>query len=146
VVEGYMDVVALFQYGVTQAVATLGTATTDHAELLFRNAADVYFCFDGDRAGRSAAWRALESVLPRMKDGRQAFFLFLPDGEDPDAGAQGRRRRLRRAFADAMPLSEFFFAELAKEINLRHVSTARRAWPSAPGRCWRRFPMARSAT
>ena len=67
---------ALAQYGVSQAVATLGTATTpDHAELLFRNAPDVYFCFDGDRAGRSAAWKALESVLPRMKDGRQAFFL-----------------------------------------------------------------------
>jgi uncharacterized protein YqeY len=102
VVEGYMDVVALAQYGVSQAVATLGTATTpDHAELLFRNAADVYFCFDGDRAGRSAAWKALESVLPRMKDGRQAFFLFLPDGEDPDTivrkeGAEGFDVRLRR--------------------------------------------------
>src|SRR5690606_33325925 len=79
VVEGYMDVVALAQFGVTQAVATLGTATTpDHAELLFRNAPDVYFCFDGDRAGRAAAWKALESVLPRMREGRQAFFLFLP--------------------------------------------------------------------
>ncbi|HRG17417.1 MAG TPA: DNA primase, partial [Pseudomonadota bacterium] len=82
VVEGYMDVISLFQFGITQAVATLGTATTkDHAELLFRNSADVHFCFDGDKAGRSAAWRAVESVLPRMKDGRQAFFLFLPDGE-----------------------------------------------------------------
>ena len=81
-----MDVVALAQYGVSQAVATLGTATTpDHAELLFRNAPDVYFCFDGDRAGRGAAWKALESVLPRMKDGRQALFLFLPGGEDPDS-------------------------------------------------------------
>jgi DNA primase len=83
VVEGYMDVISLFQFGITQAVATLGTATTkDHAELLFRNSADVIFCFDGDKAGRSAAWRAVESVLPRMKDGRQAFFLFLPEGED----------------------------------------------------------------
>ena len=82
----------------TQAVATLGTATTpDHAELLFRNAADVYFCFDGDRAGRGAAWKALESVLPRMKDGRQAFFLFLPDGEDPDTIVRKEGRRLRRA-------------------------------------------------
>jgi DNA primase len=120
VVEGYMDVVALFQYGVTTAVATLGTATTpDHAELLFRNAADVYFCFDGDRAGRGAAWKALESVLPRMKDGRQAFFLFLPDGEDPDSlvrqeGAAGFDARLQ----SAVPLSEFFFAEQSKEINL----------------------------
>jgi DNA primase, catalytic core len=120
VVEGYMDVVSLFQYGVTQAVATLGTATTpDHAELLFRNAPDVYFCFDGDNAGRKAGWRALESVLPRMKDGRQAFFLFLPDGEDPDTivrkeGAEAFDARLRQA----TPLSQFFFDELTREINL----------------------------
>ena len=120
VVEGYMDVVALFQYGVTQAVATLGTATTpDHAELLFRNAADVVFCFDGDKAGRNAAWKALESALPRMRDGRQAFFLFLPDGEDPDSivrkdGAIGFEARLQHA----VPLSEFLFAELGKDVNL----------------------------
>ncbi len=120
VVEGYMDVVALAQYGVSQAVATLGTATTpDHAELLFRSAPDVYFCFDGDRAGRSAAWKALESVLPRMKDGRQALFLFLPDGEDPDSlvrkeGVDGFDARLR----DATPLSEFFFAQLSADVNM----------------------------
>jgi len=120
VVEGYMDVVALAQYGVTQAVATLGTATTaDHAELLFRNAPDVYFCFDGDRAGRSAAWKALESVLPRMKDGRQAFFLFLPEGEDPDSlirkeGVDGFEERLRTA----TPLSEFFYTSLTAAVNL----------------------------
>ncbi len=120
VVEGYMDVVALAQYGVSQAVATLGTATTpDHAELLFRNAPDVYFCFDGDRAGRAAAWKALESVLPRMKDGRQAFFLFLPDGEDPDSivrqeGVEGFDARLR----DATPLSEFFYAQVSADVNL----------------------------
>lgn len=120
VVEGYMDVIALFQHGVDTAVATLGTATTpDHAELLFRNAADVYFCFDGDRAGRGAAWKAVESVLPRMKDGRQAFFLFLPDGEDPDSlvrqeGAEGFDHRLR----EAMPLSQFLFDTLAADVNL----------------------------
>jgi DNA primase len=120
VVEGYMDVVALFQYGVTQAVATLGTATTpEHAELLFRNAADVYFCFDGDKAGRGAAWKAVESVLPRMRDGRQAFFLFLPEGEDPDSivrkeGSAGFEARLQQAVS----LSEFFFAEHMREINL----------------------------
>jgi len=120
VVEGYMDVVALAQYGVAQAVATLGTATTpDHAELLFRNAPDVYFCFDGDRAGRSAAWKALESVLPRMKDGRQALFLFLPDGEDPDSlvrkeGVAGFDARLKVA----TPLSEFFYAQLSSDVNL----------------------------
>ncbi len=120
VVEGYMDVIALFQHGITQAVATLGTATTrDHAELLFRNCADVYFCFDGDRAGRSAAWRAVESVLPRMRDGRQAFFLFLPDGEDPDSivrkeGHDGFEQRLK----NTTPLSEFVFSELGHEVNL----------------------------
>ncbi|HET9484682.1 MAG TPA: DNA primase [Xanthomonadales bacterium] len=123
VVEGYMDVIALFQYGVTQAVATLGTATTkDHAELLFRNCADVYFCFDGDRAGRQAAWRAVESVLPRLKEGRQAYFLFLPEGEDPDTivrseGLDGLEARLR----DATPLSEFFYAELSKDVNLGSI-------------------------
>jgi DNA primase len=123
VVEGYMDVIALFQHGFSQAVATLGTATTrDHAELLFRNCGDVYFCFDGDRAGRQAAWRAVESVLPRMRDGRQAFFLFLPDGEDPDSlvrgeGAAAFEQRLQAA----TPLSEFFFAELGKDVNLASI-------------------------
>jgi len=120
VVEGYMDVIALHQAGITQAVATLGTATTrEHAEILFRNAADVFFCFDGDRAGRQAAWRAVESVLPRMRDGRQAWFLFLPDGEDPDSlvrqeGAAGFEQRLKAA----TPLSTFFFAEVGKESDL----------------------------
>ncbi len=120
VVEGYMDVVALAQHGVMEAVATLGTATTpDHAELLFRNAADVYFCFDGDNAGRRAATKAMESVLPRMKDGRQAFFLFLPEGEDPDSlvrneGASGFDARLQQA----TPLSQFLFDSLSADINL----------------------------
>ncbi|TAN05710.1 MAG: DNA primase [Rhodanobacteraceae bacterium] len=120
VVEGYMDAVALHQAGITQAVATLGTSTTaEHAELLFRAAADVFFCFDGDKAGRSAAWRALESVLPRMRDGRQAFFLFLPEGEDPDTlvrkeGRDGFEARLRQA----TPLSEYFFAYLAHDVNV----------------------------
>jgi len=120
VVEGYMDVISLHQFGVPQAVATLGTATTrDHAEILFRQCADVYFCFDGDRAGRQAAWRAVESVLPRMRDGRQALFLFLPDGEDPDTlvrkeGLAGFEQRLK----EATPLGEFFFAELGKDVNL----------------------------
>ncbi len=119
VVEGYMDVIALFDHGISEAVATLGTATTpDHAELLFRNAPDVYFCFDGDAAGRKAAWKAVESVLPRMRDGRQAFFLFLPDGEDPDSivrheGAPGFDARLQQA----PPLSQFFFEELGRDIN-----------------------------
>jgi DNA primase len=120
VVEGYMDAVSLHQAGVTQAVATLGTATTnEHAELLFRAAPDVFFCFDGDRAGRSAAWRALESVLSRMRDGRQAFFLFLPDGEDPDSlvrkeGQDGFETRLK----NATPLSEYFYAYLSHDVNV----------------------------
>ncbi|TAN03639.1 MAG: DNA primase [Rhodanobacteraceae bacterium] len=120
VVEGYMDVVSLHQAGITQAVATLGTSTSnEHAELLFRTAPDVFFCFDGDRAGRSAAWRALESVLPRMRDGRQAFFLFLPEGEDPDTlvrkeGTDGFEARLK----NATPLSEYFFAQLSQDINV----------------------------
>ena len=120
VVEGYMDVVSLFQHGIREAVATLGTATTpDHAELLFRNSSDVVFCFDGDKAGRAAAWKAVESVVPRMRDGRQAFFLFLPEGEDPDTivrseGAVGFERRIE----SAMTLSDYFFAELGQGIRL----------------------------
>ena len=120
VVEGYMDVVSLWQSGIRTAVATLGTATTsEHAELLFRNAPDVYFCFDGDAAGRRAAWKALESVLPRMGDGRQAFFLFLPEGEDPDSlvRAQGAAG-FETALATALPLSEFLFRHLAEDTDL----------------------------
>ncbi len=81
-----MDVVALGQFDINYAVATLGTATTgDHLEQLYRATPEVVFCFDGDRAGRAAAWRALETALPILREGRQARFLFLPDGEDPDS-------------------------------------------------------------
>ncbi|HET6431944.1 DNA primase [Dyella sp.] len=120
VVEGYMDVIALHQAGLPIAVATLGTATTpEHTEVLFRAAPDVVFCFDGDRAGRAAAWKALESALPRLRDGRQAYFLFLPDGEDPDSlvrkeGRDGFDKRIR----DAMPLSDYFFNELSHDVNM----------------------------
>jgi len=123
VVEGYMDVLSLAQFGINEAVATLGTATTrEHAELLFRNAPDVVFCFDGDRAGRAAAWRAVENVLPRMRDGRQALFLFLPEGEDPDSivrkeGAAGFEARL----AKTVPLSEFLFTELCADVDLKSL-------------------------
>src|SRR5690606_18236231 len=119
VVEGYMDVVALAQAGISQAVATLGTATTpDHAELLFRNAPDVYFCFDGDAAGRRAGWRAVESILPRMKDGREACFRFLAECEEPHSmvrkeAAAGFDPRL----AQATPLSQFVFEELGRDIS-----------------------------
>jgi DNA primase len=120
VVEGYMDVIALHQAGLPIAVATLGTATTpEHTEVLFRAAPDVVFCFDGDRAGRAAAWKALESALPRLRDGRQAYFLFLPDGEDPDSlvrkeGKEGFEKRIK----EAMPLSDYFFGELAHDVEM----------------------------
>ena len=120
VVEGYMDVIALHQAGLPIAVATLGTATTpEHTELLFRAAPDVVFCFDGARAGRAAAWKALESALPRLRDGRQAYFLFLPDGEDPDSlvrkeGKEGFEQRIRQA----MPLSDYFFGELSRDVDM----------------------------
>ncbi|HKJ77760.1 MAG TPA: DNA primase, partial [Gammaproteobacteria bacterium] len=86
VVEGYMDVVALAQHGIANAVATLGTAATaDHLQRLFRVTGEVVFCFDGDEAGGKAAWRALENAMPQMRDGRQVRFMFLPQGEDPDS-------------------------------------------------------------
>ena len=122
VVEGYMDVVALAQHGVEYAVATLGTATTPvHAQKLFRLTDTVVFCFDGDNAGRKAAWRALENTLPVLADGKNALFLFLPDGEDPDDFVRQRgRAAFERAIANAVPLSEFLLAELAA----RHPPTS----------------------
>ncbi len=115
VVEGYMDVVALAQHGIEYAVATLGTATTPiHAQKLFRLTDTVVFCFDGDRAGRGAAWRALENALPVLADGKDARFLFLPDGEDPDDFVRRRGRAgFEQALENAVPLSEFLLTELA---------------------------------
>lgn len=120
VVEGYMDVVALAQFDVRSAVATLGTATTaDHLEKLYRTAAEVIFCFDGDRAGRDAARKALETTLPLLRDGRQARFLFLPDGEDPDSLIrQEGRERFEARFGDSLPLSEFLFQELSEGVDM----------------------------
>ena len=123
VVEGYMDVVALAQHGFPNAVATLGTATTtQQVDRLFQTCRDVVFCFDGDRAGRQAAWRALESALPAMRDDRQARFLFLPEGEDPDSlvrelGSDG----FGKVLGDALPLSELLFRELSADADLRTV-------------------------
>lgn len=117
VVEGYMDVVSLAQHGIRNAVATLGTATTaEHIRRLFRVVPEVVFCFDGDRAGRAAAWRALQTSLPELRDGRQVNFLFLPDGEDPDTlvareGPEAFAARLR----SAMPLSEYLIQQLAEQ-------------------------------
>jgi DNA primase len=116
VVEGYMDVVALAQHGVGYAVATLGTATTPvHAQKLFRIADAVVFCFDGDEAGRRAAWRALENTLSVLADGKQARFLFLPEGEDPDDAVRRRGKLAFEALVEsAVPLSDFLLAELAR--------------------------------
>lgn len=120
VVEGYMDVIALAQFGVTAVVAALGTATTrEHLERLFRYAPEIIFCFDGDRAGREAAWRALEQALSVLRDGRQVGFLFLPDGEDPDTlirreGPEAFTERLKKA----TELPEFFFETLASRAEL----------------------------
>ena len=118
VVEGYMDVVALAQHGVEYAVATLGTSTTPlHAQKLFRLTDTVVFCFDGDEAGRRAAWRALENALPVLTDGKQARFLFLPEGEDPDDAIRRRGREAFEALVDsAIPLSEFLVAELIRRF------------------------------
>jgi DNA primase len=120
VVEGYMDVVALAQYGFANCVATLGTATNgDQAELLFRAADEVVYCFDGDRAGRKAAWRALEATLPRLREGRQARFLFLPEGEDPDSMV---RKSGTEAFAgqldESQALSDFFFDHYTGSVDM----------------------------
>ena len=123
VVEGYMDVVRLSQAGIHYAVATLGTSTTpDHLNRLFRVCNEVVFCFDGDRAGRAAAWRALENALPQARDGRQLKFLFLPDGHDPDTlvGEEGRDAFEAR-LETAMPLSEYFVQGLVQDIDLDSV-------------------------
>ena len=116
VVEGYMDVVALAQHGVEYAVATLGTATTAvHAQKLFRMTDIVVFCFDGDEAGRRAAWRALENTLPVLADGKEARFLFLPDGEDPDDAVRARGRDAFESMVEtAVPLSDFLLGELSR--------------------------------
>ncbi|HUO96146.1 MAG TPA: DNA primase [Steroidobacteraceae bacterium] len=123
VVEGYMDVVRLAQAGIHYAVATLGTATTpEHLNRLFRVTSDVVFCFDGDKAGRQAAWRALETCLPSAKEGRQLKFLFLPEGHDPDTlVAEEGREAFEARLEGALPLSEYLVRHLAAEIDLASV-------------------------
>ncbi|MDZ4299235.1 MAG: DNA primase [Moraxellaceae bacterium] len=121
VVEGYMDVVALAQHGIHEAVATLGTATsTAHVERMLRVVNDIIFCFDGDDAGRRAAWRALENALPMVGDDVNLRFLFLPEGEDPDSlvrreGADLFRARMQ---ADAITLTELLFTHLSEDLDL----------------------------
>lgn len=123
VVEGYMDVIALAQNGVENSVATLGTATTEeHAQKLFRQVDNVVFCFDGDNAGRRAAWRALESAMSALEDGKQARFLFLPDGEDPDTLIRAQGREAFLVLADQAPtLSTYLFNHLSEDLDLSTV-------------------------
>jgi len=123
IVEGYMDVVMLAQHGISNAAGTLGTAlTANHLQRLFRYTPSVIFCFDGDEAGRRAAARALELALPAMLDGRQASFLFLPEGEDPDSLVQRVGAGIfRDLLADATPLSAFLFEHYSKAIDLEHI-------------------------
>jgi DNA primase len=123
IVEGYMDVVRLHQAGITYAVATLGTATTpEHLARVFRICNEVTFCFDGDRAGRAAAWKALENSLSQVREGRQMRFLFLPDGHDPDTlvGEEGREAFEAR-IKQAMPLSEYFINHLSAQVDIRSI-------------------------
>jgi DNA primase len=123
IVEGYMDAVRLHQSGVDYAVATLGTATTaEHLRRLFRLVPSVVFAFDGDRAGRAAAWRALQQALPEAREGREIRFLFLPEGHDPDSlvGEEGREAFEAR-LTSALPLSEYLVRELSQESDLSHA-------------------------
>ena len=124
VVEGYMDVIALAQQGLRNAVATLGTATSEeHMKRLFRVVPSVLFCFDGDQAGRNAAWRALEATLPCLQDGRRARFLFLPEGEDPDTlvRSEGSDAFKARINQHAQPLADYFFQQLTEETDPRSL-------------------------
>ncbi|WP_109399986.1 DNA primase [Proteus sp. TJ1640] len=120
VVEGYMDVVALAQFGIDYAVASLGTSTTaEHIQLLFRTTDNIICCYDGDRAGRDAAWRALETALPFLNDGRSLRFMFLPEGDDPDSlvrreGKESFEKRMEQAHS----LSEFLFDSLVPQVDL----------------------------
>ena len=121
IVEGYMDVIALAQFDIPYAVATLGTATSlDHIEKLFRHSDELIFCFDGDEAGRRAAWRALENALPTAKDGRQIRFLLLPEGEDPDTLVRKNGKDYFEGLLDECDtLSEYFFKHLGAEVDTR---------------------------
>ena len=123
IVEGYMDVIALFQQGVNYAVATLGTATTTfHLQRLFRFTNRIIFCFDGDQAGRTAAWRALLVLLPIMRDELQIRFMFLPEGEDPDSIIRKEgKASFEKRMQESMTLSHFFFQTLSKEADLSNM-------------------------
>jgi len=121
VVEGYMDVVALAQHGVEYAVATLGTATTPfHVQKLLRLADQIVFCFDGDRAGQKAAWRALENALPHLQDGKRLGFLFLPEEHDPDTYIREYgREAFEQELDNSLPLSGYLLRQLTAEVDLK---------------------------
>lgn len=124
IVEGYMDVIALAQFGIDYAVATLGTATTvHHIQLLSKYTQDLRFCFDGDRAGRQAAWRALETSLVYLDSGLQAYFVFLPDGHDPDSFIRAEGQTAFEALLhQAIPLHQYFFTTLLKNIDNKDLT------------------------
>jgi DNA primase len=154
IVEGYMDAVRLHQYGINYAVATLGTATTpEHLKRIFRIVSEVVFAFDGDRAGRAAAWRALQHALPEARQGREIRFLFLPDGHDPDSlvGEEGAEAFERRLDA-TLPLSEYLIRELSEQSDLSHADgrahfseNARPLWSKLPDGVYRELMLARIA-
>lgn len=123
VVEGYMDVVALAQHGIPNVVATLGTAATpEHMARLFRSVREVVFCFDGDEAGRRAAWKALNNVLPELRDGREVRFLFLPEHEDPDSLVRSEGKAAFEArYQSALPLSDYLFKHLSQDADLQQA-------------------------
>ncbi|MDE0411090.1 MAG: DNA primase [Gammaproteobacteria bacterium] len=119
VVEGYMDVLALAQHGMENTVATLGTATTTpHIQQLYRYTEEIVFCFDGDAAGRRAAWRAAEQTIPVFRDGLEARFLFLPQGEDPDSLVRSQgKAALDEKMKESVPLSTFLFEKLGEDTD-----------------------------
>ncbi len=123
VVEGYMDVIALAQFGISYAVATLGTATTaEQAGQMFRHVPEVVFCFDGDSAGKKAAWKALESALSVLRDGREIRFMLMPEGEDPDTLVRKEGlERFEERIQNAQPLSEYFFEYLAESLDVNSM-------------------------
>jgi len=123
VVEGYMDVVALAQHGIENTVATLGTAANQqHSQTLFKVVSTIIFCFDGDRAGRAAAWRALQATLPCLQDGRDAHFLFLPDGEDPDSVVKaGGAAGFNDLLAQRIPIIDFLYQHLASDVDMKSI-------------------------
>jgi len=135
VVEGYMDAVALARHGIDFSVATLGTATTsEHLNRLFRLTENVYFAFDGDRAGKKAAWRALENALPQVREGRQIRFVFLPDGHDPDSYVNEHGAdTFIKIMDEGLALSEFLIEELTSQVDMKTVDgRARLAELAAP--------------